>query len=38
VLAGNPKVFAQLVQTIAPHLTPTLRSRAAPAGNPVYAS
>jgi myo-inositol-1(or 4)-monophosphatase len=38
VLAGNPKVFAQLVQTLAPHLTPTLRSRAAPPGNPVYAS
>lgn len=26
VLAGNPKVFAQLVQTVAPHLTPTLRN------------
>lgn len=38
VLAGNPKVFAQLVQTLAPHLTPTLRSRAAPPGSPVYAS
>jgi len=25
VVAGNPKVFAQLLQTIAPHLTPALK-------------
>ena len=36
VLAGNPKVFAQLVQTVAPHLTPALRSR--PPEHPVHAA
>jgi len=27
VVAGNPKVFVELLQTIAPHLTPSLRHR-----------
>ena len=27
IVAGNPKIFAQLVQALAPHLTPTLKSR-----------
>ncbi len=26
VLAGNPKIFAQLVQTVQPHLTPKMRN------------
>jgi myo-inositol-1(or 4)-monophosphatase len=34
VLAGNPKVFGQLVQVVAPHLTPALRSRPAADGKP----
>jgi myo-inositol-1(or 4)-monophosphatase len=34
VLAGNPRVFGQLVQAVAPHLTPALRSRPASAGTP----
>jgi len=29
ILAGNPKVFAQLVQVVASHITPALRSRPA---------
>jgi len=37
VLAGNPRVFAQLVQLIAPHLTPALRTRPAASGNPLLA-
>ena len=28
VVAGNPKIFAQLLQVIRPHLTPALRSTA----------
>jgi myo-inositol-1(or 4)-monophosphatase len=36
VVAGNPKVYAQLLQIIAPHLTPALRSR--PPENPVHAT
>ncbi len=28
VVAGNPKVFAQLLQALAPHLTPALRANA----------
>lgn len=27
IVAGNPKVFAQLIQLLSPHLTPALRSR-----------
>ncbi len=30
IVAGNPKVFGQLLQVIAPHLTEALRSKAAP--------
>jgi myo-inositol-1(or 4)-monophosphatase len=26
IVAGNPKVFAQLLPLIAPHLTPSLKS------------
>ena len=26
IVAGNPKIFAQLLQTLAPHLTPALRT------------
>lgn len=37
VLAGNPRVFAQLVQLIAPHLTPALRTQPALAGSPLHA-
>jgi len=29
ILAGNPKIFAQMVQLLAPHLTPPLRTRGA---------
>ena len=25
IVAGNPRVFAELLRTIAPHLTPSLR-------------
>lgn len=28
IVAGNPKIFAQVLQTIAPHLTPALKSQA----------
>ncbi len=37
VCAGNPKVFGQLVQIMAPHLTPALRTKqdARPATKPV---
>ena len=27
IVAGNPKIFAQLVQSLAPHLTPALRTK-----------
>ena len=27
IVAGNPKIFAQLVQALAPHLTPALKTR-----------
>jgi myo-inositol-1(or 4)-monophosphatase len=27
IVAGNPKIFAQLIQTLAPHLTPALRTK-----------
>jgi myo-inositol-1(or 4)-monophosphatase len=27
IVAGNPKIFAQLIQTLAPHLTPALRTQ-----------
>jgi myo-inositol-1(or 4)-monophosphatase len=30
VVAGNPKVFVQLLQTIEPHVTPALRGESAP--------
>jgi myo-inositol-1(or 4)-monophosphatase len=26
IVAGNPKIFAQLLQTLAPHLTDALKS------------
>jgi hypothetical protein len=26
IIAGNPKIFAQLVQVIEPHLTPALKA------------
>jgi len=26
IVAGNPKVFSQMLQTLAPHLTDSLRS------------
>lgn len=32
VVAGNPKVFAQLLQTLSPHVTPELRVRPVKAG------
>jgi len=28
IVAGNPKIFAQVLQTLAPHLTPALKSQA----------
>ncbi|HQR54137.1 MAG TPA: inositol monophosphatase family protein [Burkholderiales bacterium] len=37
IVAGNPRVFVQLVQLIAPHLTPALRAQPSPAGNPPQA-
>lgn len=37
IVAGNPRVFVQLVQLIAPHLTPALRVQPSPAGNPLQA-
>ncbi|MFO1206492.1 MAG: inositol monophosphatase family protein [Burkholderiales bacterium] len=37
IVAGNPRVFVQLVQLIAPHLTPALRAQPTPAGNPLQA-
>ncbi len=33
ILAGNPRIFGQLVQTVAPHLPAALRARADLAGN-----
>jgi myo-inositol-1(or 4)-monophosphatase len=35
VVAGNPKVFAQLLQVIAPHLTPALRAQPAAPAHPA---
>ena len=35
VLAGNPRIFGQLVQAIAPHLTPALRTRPETARDPT---
>src|SRR3954471_22761651 len=29
IVAGNPKIFAQIIQALAPHLTPALKTRAA---------
>jgi myo-inositol-1(or 4)-monophosphatase len=31
IVAGNPKVFGEMLRVLAPHLTPELRSRRAPA-------
>jgi myo-inositol-1(or 4)-monophosphatase len=33
IIAGNPKIFGQLLQVIAPHLTPALRASGPGAGN-----
>jgi myo-inositol-1(or 4)-monophosphatase len=33
IIAGNPKIFGQLLQVIAPHLTPALRAPGPGAGN-----
>jgi myo-inositol-1(or 4)-monophosphatase len=30
IVAGNPKIFAQLIQALAPHLPPALKSRKSP--------
>ncbi|MCX7136406.1 MAG: inositol monophosphatase, partial [Proteobacteria bacterium] len=27
IVAGNPKIFSQLVQALAPHLTPALKTK-----------
>jgi myo-inositol-1(or 4)-monophosphatase len=32
IIAGNPKIFAQLVQVMGPHLTPALRASSAAPG------
>lgn len=35
IVAGNPKVFSQMLQTLAPHLTDALRSKVAESTEPV---